>query len=136
VTLENKSASGDIDLGVASHRVLICQAAITALVVTTFTFLGGMQSGIAALYGGMVAITLTWLLKRRVGGIVKAAGSNSSKSMLLLYLGVLQRFLLVLALFAIALGVLKLDPLASIVAFGLGQFGYVISRVLYKGVIS
>jgi len=133
VTLENNSATGGIDLGGTARRVLICQAVITALVVVTFMFVDGLRSGIAAFYGGTVAITLTWLLKRRVDGVAQASQSSHSKSMLLLYLGIVQRFLLVLALFALALGVLKLDPLASIVGFGLGQFGYVISRVLQKG---
>ncbi|MFP5344916.1 MAG: hypothetical protein ACLGGU_04680, partial [Gammaproteobacteria bacterium] len=62
--------------------------------------------------------------------------ADAGKGMLLLYLGVVQRFLLVLALFALALGVLKLDPLASIVGFGLSQLGYVISRVSHKGQLS
>ena len=130
---KNKSARDGIDLGDTARSVLVCQAVITALVVVTFIFIGGLRSGIAAFYGGMVAITLTWLLKHRVGSVVQAAGLSPGKSMLLLYLGVVQRFLLVLALFALALGILKLDPLASIVGFGLGQLGYMISRVLQKG---
>lgn len=135
MALENNSnsAPGGIDLGGTARGVLISQAVITVLVVMTFMFVDGLRSGIAAFYGGMVAMTLTWMLKRRIGGVVQAAQSSSGKSMLLLYLGVVQRFLLVLALFALALGVLKLDPLASIVGFGLGQFGHIVSRVLQKG---
>ncbi len=126
----DKDASGGTGLGAAARTVLIYQAAITVLAAAAFTLMGGLRPGIAAFYGGLVAMTLTWLLKRRVSGVAQA---SPTKGMLLLYLGVVQRFLLVLALFALALGVLKLDPLASIVGFGLGQLGYVISRVSQKG---
>jgi len=115
-------------LGGAARTVLAYQAVITTLTAAAFVFAGGLRPGIAAFYGGLVAMTLTWLLKRRVVHV-----ADAGKGMLLLYLGVVQRFLLVLALFALALGVLKLDPLASIVGFGLSQLGYVISRVSHKG---
>lgn len=131
--LENKSTSGDIDLSNIAHRVLISQAMITALAVVTFTLTDGLRFGIAALYGGMVAILSTWLLKRRIGGVAQRVDLSSGKSMLLIYLGVAQRFVMVLVLLALALGILKLDPLACIVGFGLSQLGYVISRVLQKG---
>lgn len=131
--ISSEATSGEIDLGDVARRVLVTQAAIIVLVVATFTLIDGLQFGIAALYGGMVAVTSTWLLKRRVSRVTKAAGLSHGKSMLLIYVGVAQRFLLVLVLLAFALSVLKLDPLACIVGFGLGQLGYVISRVLQKG---
>lgn len=131
MTLESKTATGGIDLGATAHKVLISQAVITALVALSFAILAGKQSGLSALYGGLVALLLTWLLKRRVGVIARAA--EPGKSMLSLYVGVIQRFLLALAMFALALGVLKLDPLACVVSFGLCQFGYVLSRALHKG---
>ncbi len=129
MTPADKDAAGGALSG-AAGAVLLYQAVITALTAAAFTFMGGLRPGIAALYGGLVAMALTWLLKRRVSRVTQA---GSGKSTALLYLGVVQRFLLVLALFALALGVLKLDPLASIVGFGLSQLGYVISRVSYKG---
>jgi len=129
----DKDAPGGTGLGAAARTVLIYQAVITVLAAAAFTLMSGPWPGIAAFYGGLVAMTLTWLLKRRVSNVAQAAQASPSKGMLLLYLGVVQRFLLVLALFALALGVLKLDPLASIVGFGLGQLGYVISRVSQKG---
>lgn len=129
MTPADKDVSGG-GLGGAARAVLLYQAAITVLTAAVFMFMGGLRPAIAALYGGLVAMVLSWLLKRRV---TRVAGVSPGKSMMLLYLGVVQRFLLVLALFALALGVLKLDPLASIVGFGLGQLGYVISRVSHKG---
>lgn len=129
MTPADKDAASGVLSG-AAGAVLLYQAVISALTAAAFVFMGGLKPGIAALYGGLVAMALTWLLKRRVSRVTQAA---SGKGMALLYLGVVQRFLLVLALFALALGVLKLDPLASIVGFGLSQLGYVISRVSYKG---
>lgn len=127
MTPADKDAPGG-GLGGAARAVLLYQAVITVLTAAVFMSTGGLWPAIAALYGGLAAMALSWLLKRRV---TRLAGAG--KSMMLLYLGVAQRFLLVLALFALALGVLKLDPLASIVGFGLGQLGYVISRVAHKG---
>ncbi len=126
----DKDASGGTGLGAAARTVLIYQAVITVLAAAAFTLMGGLWPGIAAFYGGLVAMTLTWLLKRRVSSVAEA---SPTKGMLLLYLGVVQRFLLVLALFALALGVLKLDPLASIVGFGLGHTAYVIVGCRKKG---
>lgn len=124
----------DGGLSGAARAVLLYQAALTGLAAAAFMYLGGLWPAIAALYGGLVAMVLSWMLKRRVTRVADdSAGVSAGKSMLLLYLGVVQRFLLVLALFALALGVLKLDPLASIAGFGLGQLGYVISRVSHKG---
>jgi ATP synthase protein I len=133
VMLKNKSASGEIDLSNVARRVLASQAAITTLAAIAFTLMGGLQVGAAALYGGLVALVSTWLLKRRVSRVTEAAGISHGKSMMLIYVGVAQRFLLVLVLLALALSVLKLNPLACIVGFGLSQLGYVISRVLQKG---
>ncbi|MCL5669669.1 MAG: ATP synthase subunit I [Gammaproteobacteria bacterium] len=129
MTPADKDVSGG-GLGGAARAVLLYQAAITVLTAAAFMYLGGLRPAVAALYGGLVAMVLSWMLKRRVTRVTEV---SAGKGMLLLYLGVVQRFLLVLALFALALGVLKLDPLASIVGFGLGQLGYVISRVSYKG---
>ena len=131
MTLESKTASGGIGLGATAHRVLISQVVITVLAAMGSALMAGALSGISALYGGMVAVLLTWLLKRRVGAIANTAEPNSN--MLSLYIGVVQRFLLALAMFALALGVLKLDPLPCVISFGLCQFGYVFSRVLHKG---
>lgn len=131
--LKNKSAPGEINLGEVARKVLVSQAVITTLAVVAFTFMDGLRFGVAALYGGMVAITSTWLLKRRVSRVTEAADLSHGKSMLLIYVGVAQRFLLVLVLLALALSVLKLDALACIIGFGLSQLGYVISRVLQKG---
>lgn len=127
MTPADKDVSGG-GLGGAARTVLVYQAVITTLTAAAFMFAGGLRPGIAAFYGGLAAMVLAWLLKRRVSSVAQAG-----RGMLPLYLGVVQRFLLVLALFALALGVLKLDPLASIVGFGLSQFGYVISRVSHKG---
>jgi hypothetical protein len=48
-------------------------------------------------------------------------------------LGAAQRFVWVLVLFAVALAVLKLDPLVCIIGFALSQAGYLLNWVLQKG---
>lgn len=129
----NEDVRGRADLAEVVRLVLFYQAMIAALVAAVFVFVSGLQFGVAAFYGGSVALFLTWLRKRGIARVIK---SDPGKSMLRLYLGMAQRFLCVLALFALALAVLKLDPLASIIGFGLSQLGYVLSRVSQKGAIS
>ena len=130
MTPANEDARGGADLADVARSVLAYQAAIAVLVAAAFVLAGGLQLGVAAFYGGLVALFLTGLRKR---GIARVAESSYGRSMSRLYLGAAQRFLWVLALFALALAVLKLDPLASIIGFGLSQLGYVASRVLQKG---
>jgi F0F1-type ATP synthase assembly protein I len=130
VTPANEEAPGGTDLAEVARSVLVYQAVITVLVAATFLLASGYHLGAAAFYGGSSALILTWLRKRGISGV---AGLSPGKSMLRLYLGAAQRFLWVLVLFAVALVVLKLDPLVCIIGFALSQAGYILNWVLQKG---
>jgi ATP synthase protein I len=92
--------------------------------------LQGVTQGLAALYGAFTSIVLAFLLSRGVKRASEAALHDPKKSMMILYLGAVQRFVLLLVLFAIGLAVLKLDPLACLIGFGLAQLTYVIAAKL------
>lgn len=108
-----------------SYKVIRNQVVIGFLVAAGFLLQGTWQS-LAALYGALVAIILAFLLGRRIGRADKAATQSPRWAMALIFIGVVQRFLLVLVLFGVGFSLLKLPPLAAIVGFGLTQLGYLI----------
>ena len=59
-----------------------------------------------------------------------AAKADPGKSMRILYVGAVQRFVLVLGLIALGIALFKLEPVAMIAGFALAQAGYLIgSRI-------
>jgi len=73
----------------------------------------------------LTSIALTLLLSHGVKRAESSALQDPKKSMGILYLGAVHRFLLVIAFFIIGLAILKLEPLAMALGFGLTQFAYV-----------
>lgn len=98
---------------------------LAAVVIAAGFFLGvGEVEGRSAFYGGLVAVTLTVMLSRGVKRAEATAAQDLKKSMIILYMGAAQRFLMALAAFALGLAVLKLEPLAVFVGFAAAQFSY------------
>jgi ATP synthase protein I len=97
------------------------------LAVTSAVFYvryGGFQAG-SVWGGGVIAMAHTLLLQWRRGCADKGRALNAGESLRLLYRTALERFVLVALLFALALGVLQLDPLALIAGFIAGQLALV-----------
>jgi ATP synthase protein I len=80
--------------------------------------------------GGLIAMAnvllLEWRRLRADRGRVLSAG----ESLRLLYRTAVERFVLVLLLFAVALGTLQLDPLALITGFIVGQLALVFKELI------
>lgn len=107
-----------------ANRIMAVQLAATALVAAAFGLAGGGGwSALSAASGGLTSLCIVWLLRRGVRRASEIALSNQSKSMMILYLGAVQRFVVVLALFALGLGVARLEPLAMFVGFAVAQVG-------------
>ncbi|MEN8108697.1 MAG: ATP synthase subunit I [Pseudomonadota bacterium] len=85
---------------------------------------GGFQAG-SVWGGGVIAMAHTLLLQWRRGRADKGRALSAGESLRLLYRTALERFALVALLFALALGVLQLDPLALIAGFIAGQVALV-----------
>lgn len=115
-----QAVSGGAQVVIATQAVILLASALGALA------LAGPWAGLAAGYGGLVAMTLAWLLSRRVARAGEAAWQGGSRGMLILFAGLAQRFILVLVLLGVGLGVFKLHALATIAGFGLTQLGYLI----------
>lgn len=124
----NSSAQELID---KARKVIGLQVVIGGLVVAGF-FLGkGVLESLSAGYGSAISIILAWLLSR---GVVQASNTveqSSKKSAAILYMGAVQRFLLVLALFGFGLAFLKLEPLATVIGFALTQLAFMIMAVKF-----
>jgi ATP synthase protein I len=107
------------------HRLAVLQLALVAVTsVVFFTIYGGFQAG-SVWFGGLTAaLNVGWLLWRRQRADTGRALSGG-QSLRLLYRNALERFVLVALLFALGLGVLKLDPLALLTGFVVGQLALV-----------
>ena len=81
----------------------------------------------AAGYGGAVSIVVAFLLGRGVAKAAEVARHDHKKSMLILYLGALQRFVMVLLLFGIGLKGLGLAFIPMIAGFAGAQLAYLSS---------
>lgn len=115
-----------------SRRLLGIQAALTAVTIGIFFFRGGIVEAQAALYGGATALSSAWLLRRRVQLATAVARDFPGRETTVLYLGAIQRFVTVLALFYLGFGVLKLQPVPLLVCFAVAQIAYFIAGNVFR----
>lgn len=101
------------------------QLGLVAITSTLFFILyGGFRAGSAG-FGGLVAAANVGLLlwRRRRTDAGRALGAR--ESLAVLYRSALERFIVIALLFALGLGVLRLDPLAVLAGFVAGQLALV-----------
>jgi len=119
------------ELAAKARWVISTQLIISVIVAAVFLFKDTWQS-VAALYGGFASICITTLLLWGIKRATEAAKENPGKSMRILYVGAVQRFLLVLGLLAMGIALFKLNPIAMCVGFALAQLSYLIGS-RFKG---
>ena len=88
---------------------------------------------LVALYGGAVAMINTLLLSRRVAQVEEQSKTNSQSNLIPIYVGVLERFIFVLAALGIGLGLLKWPPLPLVGTFALAQLAYMLKSHRQSG---
>ncbi len=110
-----------------TRRLIITQAIVGLVVATGFIFAQSLWVGVSALFGAAVSVVITLMLGSGVKRAGAQAAENPKKSMGILYFGAVQRFVVVLVLFVLGLGLMGLDPLALAVGFGRSQLGYLFS---------
>lgn len=122
-------AQDELDAALArrTRQVLARQLGIGIVAAAVFYWFKGVWGAESALYGVAVNLFMTLLLGRGVTRAGHAAAADARRGMLILLIGVVQRFVLVLVLFGVGFAWLKLDPLAAVVGFALAQLGYLIS---------
>ena len=115
------------EIGSATRRVLGLQAAALTLVAAGFFLMKGQWEALSAAYGGSISVLVALLLSRGVARAAGAAPQDHKRSLIILYLGAAQRFVLVAVLFAAGLAALKLQPLPMIAGFIAAQLVYTIA---------
>ena len=109
--------------------VISTQLIISIIVAVVFLTKGTWES-LAAIYGGLVSVCISVLLIRGFDRASEVAKEDPKKSMQILYVGAVQRFVMVLGLIALGIALLKMDPVAIIAGFALAQAGYLVgSRI-------
>ena len=108
----------------AARRVIALQAGVSVLIAAAFFMARGAEEAYGALFGGLIGVAVAFLLGRGVARATETARLDHKKSMLILYFGALQRFVLVLVLFAVGLKALGLAFIPMIAGFVGAQFAY------------
>lgn len=108
---------------------LFCIQACLVVGVAGVFLLNGPSAAISAFYGGGVALASSILLGRSLKAAGEAAHRAPTQGIWMLYFGAVQRFLLVLALLAVGMGVFKLPPLPMIVGFAGAQVAFLIGGI-------
>jgi ATP synthase protein I len=111
----------------ATRKVIALQVGVGVVIAAAFFMARGQGEALSAFYGGLISIVVAFLLGRGVVRAAEAARHDHKKSMLILYLGAVQRFVLVLVLFGVGLKGLSLAFLPMIAGFAGAQLAYVSS---------
>jgi ATP synthase protein I len=109
------------------QRLLTAQAALIVLAAVGFFVVGGGAQSAAVVYGGAAAMASAWLLARRVRRAAELARTAPGHETAVLYVGAVQRFLLLLAAFVIGMGQLGLAPVALLAGFAVAQLAYLMT---------
>lgn len=115
-------------VAIKARHVLVVQLGMTILVALAFGLLhGGSWSALSAFCGGLISMCVLLLLQRGVRRASEVALVDQKKSMMILYLGAVQRFVLIIILFALGLRVLGFAPLELLVGFAAAQASNIVS---------
>lgn len=113
---------------IATTRKLIAlQLGVSALIAVGFFMARGAGEAYSALYGGVIGVAVALLLSRGVVRAADAARQDQKKSMVILYIGAAQRFVLVLVLFGVGLKALGLSFLPMIAGFAGAQLTHLVN---------
>nr|WP_232522252.1 ATP synthase subunit I [Sulfuriferula plumbiphila] len=86
----------------------------------------GQATAFAVVFGGFVALANSAVLAWRMRAARRLINTDVQQDLRMLYRTGLERFVLVVAFLALGMGVLKLDPLALIAGFVLGQLAWLV----------
>lgn len=124
---EADSATGSASKMADNARKIIALQLVVGFAVAVGFFLKeGYWEALSALYGGLVSVISISMLSRGVTQAGRNAQQDAKTSLIILYIGAAVRFVVVLVLFGVGLGVLKLVPLAMIAGFVITQLVFVL----------
>ena len=109
------------------NNLIAVQAALIALCAIAAWIYKDYSAALSALFGGAVALANAWLLARRVEHVSELVKTDPNRGMFSMYMGAVQRFVLVIVALALGLGLLRLDPVPMVLTFGIAQLAYAIA---------
>lgn len=118
-------AAANLQQGI--RRVVLTQTLLTLIVAIGFLFTLDMFHAVAACYGGAITVLSTWWLGRRLQLAGELALRDVKGGQISLYGGVALRFVTVLVLLGVGIGLLKLAPIPLITAFAVAQLGFLLN---------
>ena len=111
-------------------RLLLIQAALIAAVSVYLVLSKGNEFGLAALYGGAASVAGTLVSGWRVKVAADEAVNNTTLGMAEFYKATALRFITIIALLALGMGVLDMEALGILIGFIAAQAGYFFARPL------
>lgn len=109
----------------SQRRLLWIQLLLVVGAAGVYLALKGVTPAVAALLGGAIAVANTLVLIF-YGWRAVAAGDDVQRNMRMMIAGVVVRFALTIALFAVGLALLRLEPLPMLGGFIAGQLAQLI----------
>ena len=97
--------------------ILKRQAGVLVVIFLAVFFWQGLVIAIAAVYGGLIAVSNTVLMRWHLLQAAKTAGADAGLNLRKAYSCVAQRWVLTFALFTIGFAVLALQPLPLLIGF-------------------
>lgn len=97
--------------------ILKRQAGLLVVIFLAVFFWQGLAIAIAAVYGGLIAVSNTVLMRWHLLQAAKTAGADAGLNLRKAYSCVAQRWVLTFALFTIGFAVLALRPLPLLIGF-------------------
>jgi ATP synthase protein I len=111
-------------------RLLLIQGVMVLVAVIIAFLMQGIEFSMALLYGGASSLAGTLIGAWRVRIATDEAAHSTTLGMAEFYKGALMRLVLVIALLALGMGVLKLPALAVLIGFIVAQTGNFFARPL------
>ncbi len=105
---------------------MILQLSIALVAAVIFSVIESAWHGLSAMFGGVISVFTSLLLRRGVMRAAEIAKDSPQRGMAVLYIGAVQRFVMIIVLFGLALGVIEFDPLATVLGFGIAQLAYAV----------
>jgi F0F1-type ATP synthase assembly protein I len=107
-------------------RVYLIQLLLIGLGSALTAYIWGLSHAVALSFGGAMVMLNTALLQWRHAQARSKAGRDLERNMRIIYRTAAERFLLMLALFAVGIGVLNLEPKALIAGFAVLQLAQIL----------
>jgi len=110
-------------------RVVVTQAVITAIITILIILMSSPANALAVFYGGIITVSGTVLMAWRITRVARSGSQNKADGYREMAIGVVQKFIFTILLFAFGMGYLNLTPAYVLIGFAVTQISYMFNRV-------